>query len=170
MKRTLNNLMGLILLAASVCGCAGYRLGSMLPPDIKTVHVPTFINRTTEPMIEVDTTSATIRQLQQDGSLTLAGNEEADAILIVVLTDYSLEPLAYSTLEKTTADEYRIRIRALAVLKRRSNDQVLVENASVTGESTFFIEGDFTSSKQRGLPEASKDLGRKIVEQIVEAW
>ena len=53
-------------------GCAGYQLGSMLPPDIKTVHVPNFTNKTQEPFIVTETTKAVLEELQLDGSLELA--------------------------------------------------------------------------------------------------
>ena len=56
-------------LAVALTGCAGYRLGTMLPPDIQSVAVPTFINRTSEPLLESETTRAAIREFQQDGSL-----------------------------------------------------------------------------------------------------
>ena len=171
MKRIRNLLLGAVALMLGFTGCAGYRLGSMLPPDIKTVFVPTFVNRTTEPMIEIDTTAAAIRQLQQDGSLKVVGNEsEADTVLEVTLTKFELEPLSYSEQEKTTANEYRMRLTATILLRRTVTDEVVVEAPGVQGESTFFVTGDFTTSKQQGMPEAANDLGHSIVEQIVEAW
>ena len=170
MKKILSSLFASIVILAAFTGCAGYRLGSMLPPDIKSVYVPTFVNRTTEPMIENQTTSETIRKLQEDGSLKVVGKEDADAILEVTLRNYELEPLAYNEQQKTTANEYRIRITAAIVLKRLSNNEIVAEAPFVQGEGTFFVEGDFTSSKQRGLPEAAADLGQRIITQVVEAW
>ncbi|HBA85075.1 MAG TPA: hypothetical protein DCZ95_13365 [Verrucomicrobia bacterium] len=170
MTKIRNVLCGAVALMLGLTGCAGYRLGSMLPPDIKTVYVPTFINRTTEPMIETETTAAVIRQLQQDGSMKVVSSEEADAVLEVTVKNYELEPLAYSEVDKTTANEYRIRLTAAVVLRRLSPDEVVVEAPSVQGESTFLMEGDFTTSKQRGLPAAAADLAHSIVERVVEAW
>jgi outer membrane lipopolysaccharide assembly protein LptE/RlpB len=170
-KRIRNLLFGAVILVLGLTGCAGYRLGSMLPADIKTVYVPTFVNRTTEPMIEIDCTAAAIRQLQQDGSLKVVGQvDQADAILDVTLRKFELEPLAYSETEKTTANEYRMRLTASVVLRRTMPDQIVVDAPGVQGESTFFVTGDFTTSKQQGLPPAANDLGHSIVEQIVEAW
>ena len=62
------------MLAIVLTGCASYQLGSMLPNDIKTVYVPTFINKTGEPMIESEATQAAIRELQKDGSLKVVGS------------------------------------------------------------------------------------------------
>lgn len=160
-----------LVVALSGFGCMGYRLGSMLPKDIRTVYIPTFVNKTTEPMIENATTDAAIREFQQDGSLKVVRNpEDADAILEVVLTSYTLDPISYDATEKTTANEYRMTITASLFLKRRATGQIIVDRPSVYGDSTFPIAGDFTSSQTIGLPEAADKLAQRVVEQVTEAW
>ena len=168
--RTLIALAGIALLAAGLPGCVGYRVGSMLPPDIATVNVPTFVNRTSEPQIEVESTRATIAEFQKDGSLRVVDPESADAILEVTITDFDASPLSYDEENRTSANEYRLTLTASIVLKRRATDEVLTEASGVQGESTFRISGDFTSSKQTGMPDAAKDLAHDIVEKVVEAW
>ncbi|MBU0678268.1 MAG: hypothetical protein KJ626_09115 [Verrucomicrobia bacterium] len=151
-------------------GCVGYRLGSMLPADIRTVYVPTFANETDEPLLEVDTTRATISRIQRDGSLKIADAETADAILKVRLIAYDLAPLSYDGDKKTLVNEYRAVLTTSVVLVRRTTNKVLAEDPSVQGETTFEFGGDLTSAKRQALPEASEDLAHDIVERIVEAW
>lgn len=160
------------LLAGILClpGCAGYRLGSMLPDDIKTVAVPTFINRTSEPTIEMECTAATIRQLQQDGSLRVASESHADTVLEVVLTSYTLSPVGYDTERTSTVNEYRMQIAATLMLRRTSNQAIVAQATGIVGESTFVMAGDMTSSKSRALPATARDLARRLVEKVVEAW
>lgn len=157
-------------LAVTLTGCAGYQLGSMLPPDIKTVFVPTFVNKTQEPLIEVDTTQAAIEEFQRDGSLRVVNEDQADSILEVTLREYRIEPVSYRAEQKTTAKEYRITIHASVLLKRRGTDAVIAQNPRVKGEAVFPFSGDLTSSKLTGLPDAADDLAHNIVEQVVEAW
>jgi hypothetical protein len=161
----------LSMLAVLLTGCASYQLGSMLPDNVKTVYVPTFINKTSEPMIESEATQAAIRELQKDGSLSVVGTpEEADTLLTVTLTDYRLTPLKYERDLKTTADQYRLTLTAQVVLTRRTTDKVVSENPRIQGEADFSIAGDFTSSKKLGLPNAAADLAHNIVESVVETW
>lgn len=163
--------VGLTLLALCLLpACAGYRLGSMLPPDIQTVHVPTFINDTDEPLLEIETTRAAISEIQRDGSLRIASADEADAILTVRLLDFQLQPLAYDLNRRAAAEEYRMYITASVVLTRRDNDEIVAQSPRVTGESTFALVGDLTSAKQSALPEASRDLAHLIISRLVEAW
>jgi hypothetical protein len=169
--KSLLRLISMPILAVVLTGCASYQLGSMLPDDIKTVYVPTFINKTSEPMIETEATQAAIRELQKDGSLKVVGTpEEADTLLTVTLTNYQLTPLKYEADLKTTADQYRLTLTAQVVLTRRTTDKVMSENPRIQGETDFPIAGDFTTSKKRGLPTAAADLAHNIVESIVEIW
>ena len=151
-------------------GCMGYRVGSMLPPDLKTVYVPTFINLTGEPQIETEVTRATVEAIQVDHSLEVAAEAGADAILYVTLLKYDLAPLVYQKERKTAATEYRLVLTASVILKRRSDGKVLVDACPVSGDWTFPVVGDFTSSKVEGLPNVARELAKYIVERITDSW
>ncbi len=159
---------GLLLLSLS--GCVGYQLGSMLPPDIRTVYVPTFANETEEPLIEVEATRAAIRAIQRDGSLQLAGDDVADAVLEVTLINFDLVPLAFARERRAAAEEYRLYLTAAYTLRRRATGETIIESPRIRGESTFFFVGDLTSAKQDALPDAAEDLGRRIINEAVEMW
>ena len=158
---------GLILLAS---GCASYRLGSMLPDDIRTVSMSTCVNKTTEPLIEQDVTRAILSQIQMDGSLRVASEDTSDTILEVTLTHFWLDPVAYQTGASSTVNQYRMSIRASFVLRRRVDNSVVAESPGVTGWYDFDFAGDMTSSKNVALRPAADDLGRRIVNRIVQYW
>ena len=151
-------------------GCASYRLGSMLPADVRTVHVPTCVNQTSEPLVEQDVTAAILSQIQTDGTLRVAGPDDADAVLDVVLVKFWLDPVAYAKGESSTANQYRMSIRASFSLRRRSTGEVVVESPGVVGWHDFDFAGDMTSSKAVALRPAADDLGRRILNRIVQYW
>lgn len=168
-----SKILAFAILAATLVhltGCAGYRLGSMLPPDIRTVYVPTFVNKTKEPLLEVETTAATIEEIQKDGSLQIAKESDADAILEVALIGFDLSPVTYRRDEDTAAKEYRMTITVAFVMRRTSDKTVVAESPRLSGDATFELIGNLSSSKLRGLPNASSDLAHKIVERLVETW
>ncbi len=158
--------LGLLLY---ITGCVGYQLGSMLPPDIRSVYIPTFVNDTDEPLLEIGTTRAAIEEFQRDGSLNVLSERNADTILHVNLTHFDLLPLAFDENTRTLADEYRILLTASILLKHRVSDEVIAKQ-TVQGDSTFIFSGDLTSAKRRAIPEAAEDLAHNIVERVVEAW
>lgn len=170
MKRTFA-CMTLVAVGCTLAGCASYRLGSMLPKNIKTVYVPIAGNNTSEPFIEADITRSVTQAIQRDGALRLVRTpEEADAILAITLTKFELEPLTYERERRTAANEYRVLLRARALLTDAKSGRVIVQNPDTYGEGIFDMAGDLTTSKATALPTATQDLARRIVDSIVEAW
>ncbi len=165
-----------MLMAATVTllvlssGCAGYRLGSQLPPGINTVYVHIARNNTEEPLLETEVTNAVLAQLQRDGSLRVVGEDQADSQMYLEITDFQLEPLRFEAENRTRPNEYRLRIRANTTLVRGSDEVVMVRSGNVEGRATFFLQGDLTASKRSALPEASRDLARNLVSAVTEAW
>lgn len=160
----------ILLALVALPACVQYRLGSMLPSDIRTVYVPTCDNATSEPMIESDVTQAILSQIQMDGSLRVAGQEDADTVLDIKLTQFQLDPVAYVSGQSSTVNQYRMRITASFVLRRTSDSSVVAESPSLTGWYDFDFTGDMTSSKNVALRPAAEDLGRRIVSAIVQYW
>lgn len=150
-------------------GCAGYRVGSTLDPSIQTVAL-SVVNKTDEPSIEVAVMKALHAELQMDGRLEVCSQEEADVVLLVTLTRFSLQPLSYNRRKGSLAEEYRSTIVASAVLKNSETGLVLQENPQVSGYGDFPYNSDLTSAKRGALPETAADLARKIVSTTVTAW
>lgn len=161
----------LIALLCAACGCVGYTVGSSLPGSIRSIHVPTFVNRSGEPDIESALTSAAMREFQRDGTLRLSPERDADVELETVIAGFETKPLRYSSEKRTQTTEYRLVITANIVCKeRRGTNSVLVSVDGLRGEATFELVGDLAASKQTALPAAARDLAHKIVESVVEAW
>ena len=157
------------LLLLNTPGCVGYRLGSSLPPDIKSIFVLTFINKCKEPLVEIEATNATISEFQRDGTLTIARMDDADVILETTLVDITLEPLRYNRNDVAKPKEYRLIMSAVFVLKRNHSGKVIGDGQCI-GESTFMYGGNLASAKRSAMPKASEDLAKRIVEKVVEVW
>jgi len=158
------------LLAALLPGCAGYRLGSMLPANVKSVHVRIATNSTEEPDLETAVTQAVLARLQTDGSLKVVGEAEADSLLSIDIRDFILEPLRYEGDNRARPNEYRMILRANLELVRASDATILVRSGGTEGKATFDFTGDLTTAKRTALPSAAEDLARGIVSSVTEAW
>jgi len=161
--------IGLLLLLPLAGGCMGYRLGTTLPPGIRSLYIPSFVNRTGEPELEVATTRAAIQEFQKDGTLRLGSEGGADAYLKVTLQEFRLEPLRFSGDQAKTTSEYRLVIIAKVNFHRSTTDERL-SSQRVRGESTFEPGGDLSMAKLNALPEAAEDLAHHIVKTVVEYW
>jgi len=159
-----------VALALLAPGCIGYRLGSTLPPEVKTVYVAMFVNRCGEPEIEATATRATRQEFQKDGTLRIVDDENAaDVVLTTTLTGYKLEPLSFRRDDPKTTQEYRLRITADVRAVLRRTGQVVTERRT-DGEATFEFTGDLASAKIAALPKTAADLAHRIVGAVVEAW
>ena len=96
--------------------------------------------------------------------------DDADTVLEITLTKFWLDPVAYEAGKSSTANQYRMSIKASFVLRRRADNSVVVDSPSVTGWYDFDFAGDMTSSKAVALRPAAEDLGRRIVNNIVQYW
>ncbi len=162
-----------IVLGATVmilmAGCLGYRVGTLLPEDIRTIYVPAFGNKTGERNLEVGATNAVINKLNVDGTLKVVSKEEeADSVLKVTIVDYKLRPVRYRNVSDPS--EYRVTVIVEATLMNQHTGEPLWKNKRLGGESEFVIRGGLPSSERAALPAAFDDLAHDIVEAIVEGW
>lgn len=158
-----------MLCMLSMVGCTTYELGSALPPDIESLHIPPVINQTGEPLLETEVTRALLRELQRDGTLRVADAETADARLDVTLVKFETAPVRYERDDTRTAAEYRMLIAAQVHLTRKTDEAPMMQRV-MHGDTTFQFFGDMATSKSTAIPDASRDLAHDIIESMVEYW
>jgi outer membrane lipopolysaccharide assembly protein LptE/RlpB len=164
MKKLLFNI-SLILIVFLVSGC-GYRVGSLLPKDIKTIAVPMFKNNTPEPEIETIITNGIIQEFILDGTLKVVEEDNADTLLLGEIIDYRREPIRYTKDEVTK--EYRLVIAVKLRFEDLRRNEATWENPRVEGYVEFFVGSSLPESERENLPVAIKDLAHHVVEKVVE--
>ena len=170
----------LIFTLAVVAGC-GYTTKSLLPENIKRLHVPPVKNgiditseitdktpfRAYRPGLEVELTNAVINRFIFDGQLKIADDEKSDARLDVTLLDYRRDALRYTKGEDV--QEYRLSITVEASFVQKSDGKVLWHER-LTGDTTFFLSGPRAITEDEASGKAIDDLSRRIVERTIEYW
>ncbi len=157
------------VIAISMTGCLGYRVGTLLPEEIKTIYVPTFKNATEEPNLEIRATNAVINKLNIDGTLRVVSKkEEADSILETTIIRYKRKPVRYTNVSNPS--EYRLTITVKATFTDLKKNEPFWKDKVISGEAEFIVRGSLPSSERVALPAAFDDLAHDIVETIVEGW
>jgi outer membrane lipopolysaccharide assembly protein LptE/RlpB len=147
-------------------GC-GYRLAGELnlPPHIKTIAVPIFQNRTSEPDIEKLLTEAVIERIQSLGRLTITTVDQADAVLYGTVNSYERgTPLAFDELQQVV--EYRLRISAQVELRDAKSDEAIWGKRTLTAKMEYAVGKDVLSTQdaERVAQEtAAFELARDLV-------
>jgi len=158
------NIIFLVVVVSLMSGC-GYRLGSLLPSDLKTVAVPTLVNKTARPSIEIEVTNGIIEEFKQDGALRVVDKSKADTILIGEIVDYRRVAQVYDG--QGTVSQSKLVLSVDIVFKNLKTDEIILQSR-VEGEAKFNIGASQFESEKAILPAAVKDLAQHIVERVVE--
>jgi hypothetical protein len=150
-----------------LAGCAGYRVGTLLPEKYKTLSVPMFKNGTNQPNIESLATNAVIEQLNVDRTLQVV-DQDPDLLLECTIVGYTRTAIRYA--EGVRPQEYRLTIGVSATLTDVREKKAVWSNRPISGNYEFQAGADLYSSEAAALPLVMEDLAHDIVEAIVEGW
>ncbi len=166
-----------VLIAAtlgSFCltGCLGYHIGPVKPyylRDVHTLAVPTFKNQSLLPRIEVLVTNTVIKQLQQDGTFQIVGNEAADATLTAEIMRVDRSPARSVRGNVLATTEFTLAMHVKYSLIGRDGKTV-AGPAEAVGTTSFFVGTDVTTDERQALPLATEELATRLVSQLSEGW
>jgi len=124
-KFNINNLVvALLLLWGLGCGYQFSGRGEAFPKDVKTVFVETLVNRSLDPGIESELTSALRSELRQRGQLRVVDSlEQADAVLSGVVRSFDSRVVAVNRQDEVL--QFEIVLIADMNLRRRSPEELL---------------------------------------------
>jgi outer membrane lipopolysaccharide assembly protein LptE/RlpB len=160
-----------LALAAVGLGACGYSFRGTLPPHIRTVAVPIFMNRTQEPGVESIVTRAIVEAFATNGRLRVVRPADADAILEGEVTTYSVGAISFD--QTLNVQQYRL----VVVLNLRMRDlrrkEVLFQQTGVTEQADFRVIGPVSSTISReetALSQAAGEIARSIVSLAIDRF
>jgi hypothetical protein len=171
--RSVAGVFTLLLLALTLGGCAGYRVGDISGRNlqgVRSVYVPVAKNVSLEPDLQVILTDAIIQRFNSDGTLEVNQSENADSELDITISDVQRSAVASSTNNILVTAEYQLTINAKATYVNRRLGRKIFENVQVAGNTTFFTQGDLQEGERQALPLAAADLATSAVKLVTEGW
>src|SRR6202043_631744 len=118
--------------------------------------------------IEVLVTSTVIKQLQQDGTFQIVGDDKADAVLRAEIFDISRAPARSVRGSVLATTEFTLNMRVRYRLVDR-HGQLLAASDAV-GSTSFFVGTDVTTDERQALPLATEQLATQLASQLSEGW
>ncbi len=162
--------LGLALLAVSLTGC-GYSFRGNLPDHIKTVAVPVFTNKTSEPAVENLLTSAVVEAFASNGRLRVVRPEEADAILDGEVVGYSVQSIAYDN--QANVRQYRLVVTMNLRLRDVRRSSVIFEEQSLREKADFQVLGAVSQTigaEEGAVRTAAIEIARSIVSLTIDRF
>jgi outer membrane lipopolysaccharide assembly protein LptE/RlpB len=167
-RRLLASLAVVVLAAAGGCG---YSLRGTLPGHIRTVAVPVFRNRTSEPGVENFLTGAVVEAFSTNGRLKVVQAEQADSILEGEVTGYQIQSVAFDP--GANVQQYRLVVTMNLRFRDVKRDSVLFEQQNLQERSDFRTLGVVSqtiSREETALRAAATDIARAIVALSIDRF
>jgi outer membrane lipopolysaccharide assembly protein LptE/RlpB len=166
--------MAIAALCIISAGC-GYRTAghaNLLPPDLRTMAVPAFVNQTQTYKIEQTLTSAVVQEFATRTKYRIITDlDSADAVLHgTVLSTYTT-PLTYDTQTGRAATVLVIVSMKVTLADRQG--RVLYQNPSYVFREQYQISSDLSSFFEEDSPafqRLSRDFARTLVSNVLEAF
>ena len=164
----------LLVVAMAFSGC-GYTRKTVLPRNFKTIYVETVKNKLIvediyayQQGLEMDITNAVIRRLQQDGTVKVVSQKNADVILKTDLLSFEREGLRFDQLEEVK--EYRLFIVVKLKLVDAKTGDLIWEEPNFTGDNEYYVTNVTSIGDQKASVDAVTHLAYNIADRIVQDW
>ena len=162
-------------LAASLLllsGC-GYRIGSLMHPQIDSIAIAPVINETVAYNLAPQVRGLLCEAFQQDGSLRLRRESNADCILYARVIRVSVTKSSWSSSNdehKFVPVEWKVEIKIEYSVVIPGELKPLVSKREVGGSATFMTGADMETGRMSGVRQAALMAAKEIVSQVTEAW
>jgi hypothetical protein len=164
-------LTALLLGAALLGGCA-YTLGEARPSmmrGIGTLAVPVSKNTTLEPNVEGLLADTIVKQLQTDGTYTIATERNADATLYTTLTGVNRRAARSIRGNVLATSEFELATTVNYTVVENATGKELMAGA-VVGNTSFFVTADLQTDEQQALPLAFSDAAVQLASRLGEGF
>ncbi|MEE2947276.1 MAG: LPS assembly lipoprotein LptE [Verrucomicrobiota bacterium] len=154
----------------TVVGCAtSYRLGPVNPAISadQAVEVGLFHNTTRLPGLAESINAFIRRELQRDGTFTLATDDEGDVLLTGSIDTYRRSPVSFQPRDTLSVRDFEVELVTRVRAAEKATGQVLIDR-ELTGRTTVRLGGDLASAERQALPLLANDLAKQTVALLAE--
>lgn len=151
-------------LAVFFLGCGYQMVGKEThrPLGIFSIAIPTFLNQTFEPGIEVPLTQGFLREFIQDRRVKVVDRKEADSILEGVIKSFQIHSVSYD--RSGIAQEYQTTVKLDLTLRKRTGEVLWIQKDLT--ESRIYRASSNPLLTESNKTSALQSLGRLMAESI----
>lgn len=162
------------LLMLTLCGC-GYRAGSLMHPQIKTIAIAPVSNDTMMYNAAAQMRGVLSECFQSDGSLRLVSESSADCILYAKVTGATFSQVSWDSNSDNSDDEFlpdqwTLVISAKITVMVPGRAEPLVRETTISGSTTFVAGPDIESSRYYAVRQACFQAAKQAVSRVTESW
>ncbi len=172
---TMKNILPMVLimtLMSAMPGC-GYKMGSIMHPQVKSIAIAPIKNDTLEPFASAEMRQSLCEKFQFDNSLKLKQIPTADCILygkiIEVKTTATMED-SVDNAQTYRAAEWGVSVVFEFVVMIPGRKKPLIRKRRVSGTAKYQVAADQAITRRRGVQQACRNAAEQAVVYTTEAW
>lgn len=151
-----------VFLLATGCGYKMVGKETHLPPGITSLAIPTFVNQTFEPGIEIPFTQGFLREFIQDRRVKVVGRNEADSILEGAIKSFQIYSVSYD--RSGIALEYQATTIIDLTLRKKNGETLWMEKD--LSDSRVYRTSQNILVSESNKTAAIQSLGKFMAERI----
>ncbi len=133
-----------------------------VPPGLNSVAIPTFVNGTFEPGIEVPFTQAFLSEFIQDRRVKVLDRSEADSVLEGVIKSFYITSVSYD--QSGLVLQYQTNVVLDLTLKKRTGEVLWV--VKDFSETNWYRASSAVLINETNKAAAIQQLGRFVAERL----
>lgn len=160
------------LFALFFTGC-GYRVGSLMHPQIKSIAIAPVTNDTMMFNVAAQMRGLLAECFQSDGSLKLVNEGTADCILYAKVTSATFSQVSWSDSnddDEFLPNQWGVNISAKITVMIPGRAEPLIKETSISGSSQFSGGPDLETSRTSAVRQACFAAAKQAVSKVTEAW
>lgn len=162
-------ILGCFLLTVIILsGCGYYSTSGRKAGNIQKLYVPFLENETPEPEIEIEITQKFIEGLEQEGTLKVTPEKDADVTLEGSVVEYANVPFTFSN--ELQAEQYRLLIGLRVSLFNREENAYIWQDKIIKSQANYYLETTSEYTYEKALEDIYRDLVEAILSHTVEEW
>ena len=168
MSATVKILFALMIVLA---GCSYSPNPNPVSSHTGTIAVPVFQNRTTQPALEEEVTTAIVNRLIQGSKLRVVPESEADLVVTGVVIGYKNSVFGFNATEK--AEEYQVAVTLGVTVRDRTKNRELWKDDQLVRTANYFVVqvgSQAPGTEDQGRASAVDKLAEAVLNKTVETW
>ena len=158
-------------LALVLAGCSYSPNPNPVSSHTGTIAIPVFQNRTTQPALEEEVTTAIVNRLIRGSKLRVVPEEQADLIVNGAVVGYRNAVFGFNAAEK--AEEYQVAVTLSVTVRDRVKNRELWRDDQLVRTANYFVIQVGTQppqTEEEGRANSVDKLAEAVLNKTVETW
>lgn len=170
-----------LLALVFLTGCASYRLGDPAPTPFRTLYIQPASNQSFAPMAIASISTEIREAFIRDGRVSIVvGEDRADAVLSIDLTDYRRNAVSRDTNDTVRARDFNIQQQATLSLYDNRNGGFYFKDRPITANTSAYVSNpyiesgitgdDYRNAEASAVARLARDIGRQAADNVLNNW